>query len=119
MTNTRPRPDQGSKPDPSEWLTAREAARFHYEHTPRTRQIHRSAVYRWVDDPDHPVQGERFGGELFIARASLEAFCRNGRPRRGRGSRPASTHAAVTTAALERIREKHGIAPDASGGEAA
>ena len=120
MPDTRPHTVTGSKPDPSEWLTAREAVRFHYEHTPRDREIHRSAVYRWVDDPEHPVRGEWFAGELFVERASLEAFCRDGRRRRpGRGRRHATpadaTHAA---AAIERMRRKHGIAAEVKGGEA-
>lgn len=121
MTNTRPDTVLGSKPDPSEWLTVRGAVRFHFENTPRTKPIHRSAMYRIVHDPEHPVRGEWFAGELFVHRASLEAFVRGGRRRRpARGRRHATpadeTHAA---AAIERIRSKHGIATDAKGGEAA
>jgi len=122
VANTRPHTVPGSKPDPSEWLTVREAVRFHYENTPRQKPIHRSAMYRIVHDPEHPVRGEWFAGELFVDRASLEAFVRGGRRRRpgsGRGRRHATpadaTHAA---AAIERLRNKHGIATDAKGGEA-
>ncbi len=122
MANTRPHTVPDSKPNPSEWLTVADAVRFHYEHTPREKPISRSAPYRWMHDPDHPVRGEWFAGELFVDRASLEAFCQDGRrrrPGRGRGRRHATpadaTHAA---AAIERLRNKHGIATDAKGGEA-
>ena len=120
MTDTRPESVPGSKPDPAKWLPVREALRFHYERTPRTRPMHRSTFYRQVHNPDHPVRGEWFGGELFIERASLEAFCRNGRPRRGRRTAAAATSGSQqAAAALDRIRRKHGVAPEVKGGEAA
>ncbi len=120
MNNTRPDSVLGSKPNPSEWLTVRDAVRFHYENTPRTNQIHRSAMYRMVHDPEHPVRGEWFAGELFVDRASLEAFVRGGRRRRpDRGRRNANPADAIqAAAAIERMRHKHGIATNAKGGEA-
>ena len=116
MADTRPDSDSGSKPNPSEWLTVREAVRLHYENTPREKPIHRSAVYRWVDDPQHPVRGQWFAGELFVERASLLACCRDGVPRgRRRGAR-ANTDAQVA-ATLDRIHRRHGVAVPARGGE--
>ncbi len=121
MSNTRPDSNPGSKPNPSEWLTVAEAVHVHFQHTPREKPIHRSSVYRWVDDPEHPVKGDRFAGELFVERASLETFCREGRrrrPGRGRGRRHATpADAAHAEAALARIRSKHGIAPKTQGGD--
>ncbi|MFM1889339.1 MAG: hypothetical protein RLZZ565_96 [Planctomycetota bacterium] len=120
MPNTRPESVSGSKPNPSEWLTVAEAVRFHHKRTPRSNPVHRSAVYRWIGDREHPVCGEWFGGELFVNRESLDAFCRYGRPRRGRRSAIAATaDSRPAAAAIERMRRKHGIAPNPKGGEAA
>ena len=121
MTNTRPDSVLGSKPNPSAWLTITEAVRFHFEHTPRQRQIHRSAPYRWASDNDHPVNGEWFAGQLYIERASLDAFCRDGRRRRSRPGRHQATPADAAQAAdaIERMRTKHAITTDAKGGVAA
>ncbi len=57
-----------------EWLTIREAVDYHLRHTPRTRPIHRSAVYRWIRRGT--VVGREQGGTLFVDRASLDLYCR-------------------------------------------
>ena len=121
MPENRPNSVPGSKPNPSAWLTVVEAVRFHYENTPRQREIHRSAPYRWASDPIHPVLGEWFAGQLYIERASLDAFCRDGRRRRSRSGRrhATSADAAYAADAVKRMRTKHAISTDANGGEAA
>ena len=120
MPNTRPESVSGSKPDPSEWLTIAEAINFHFAHTPRERKIHRSAPYRWAEDPDHPVRGQWFAGRLYINQASLEQFCVGGASvgsRRRRFHRPAHNEA-MAAAALDRLHRKHGIDPQGKGGDA-
>ena len=101
------------------WLSIPDAVAFHYQRTPRLRPINRSAIYRWLQSEEHPVCGQRFGGELFVDRESLERFCLSGHPpRRRRKASQTTSDARYTAAVLDRIRRKHGIVTDTNGGEA-
>ena len=57
-----------------EWLSVREASKLHHQLTGRRKQIHYSAVYRWIYQGS--VLGEKRGTDVFVSRDSLAEFCR-------------------------------------------
>lgn len=104
MNNSRPAQTDDS-------LTVAEALQFHFLNTPRTRPLHRSAMYRLVKSGR--IAGTIQGGTVYVSKQSLAQYC-EARPAQS-AAPPRPSEVLRSEAAVRRLRERHGIGASRKG----